>query len=129
MADRSQAIRAGARRKREQAVVRASATIRELDERGESITFQSVARHAGVSRQWLYEHAELRSEIERLRDGTWTSQNTVPAAERSSLASLKKRLATLADENRGLRQEIKDLKTELALAYGTRRAAGSGSGT
>jgi cell division protein FtsB len=44
------------------------------------------------------------------------------------VASLKQRQASLADENRGLRQEIKDLKTELALAYGARRGAGAHRG-
>ena len=62
-ADRAAGLRAAAARKRELATARASAAMRELDQRGEDVTFQSVARHAGVSRQWLYEQPALRAEI------------------------------------------------------------------
>ena len=52
-----------ARRKRERAHERARAALRDLDRRGETISFQAVARRARVSRQWLYKQPELRAEI------------------------------------------------------------------
>jgi regulator of replication initiation timing len=47
----------------------------------------------------------------------------VPAAQRSSDASLRQRLEGLLDENRRLRQENAKLREELALAYGHQREA------
>jgi hypothetical protein len=102
--------------------------LRELDQRGAEITFQSVARHAGVSRQWLYEQPDLRDEIDRLRGAARGQATGIKKAERASDASLRQRLATLNAENRRLREENQALKTELALAYGARRDAATAPG-
>ena len=120
-ADRAASLKAAAARKRELATSRASAALRELDQQGAEITFQSVARRAGVSRQWLYEQPELRAEIERLRAAGRRRPTGIPVAERASDASLRQRVAMLAAENRRLREENQALKAELALAYGARR--------
>ena len=125
--DRVASLRAAAARKRELATSRARATLRELDQRGADITFQSVARHAGVSRQWLYEQPELRAEIERLRAAVGQRATAIPAGERASDASLRQRVAMLAAENRRLREENQAIKAELALAYGARREARGGA--
>jgi len=125
--DRVATLRAAAARKRELATSRARAALRELDQRGAEITFQSVARHAGVSRQWLYEQPELRAEIERLRAAVGGRATGIPAGERASDASLRQRVAMLAAENRRLREENHALKAELALAYGARREARGGA--
>ena len=124
-ADRTASLRAAATRKREQADARARAALRELDHAGGEITFQSVARLAGVSRQWLYEQPALRDEIERLRAIQRNRPGGVPAAERASESSLRQRVAMLSEENRQLRDENRALKAELALAYGARRDAGN----
>jgi hypothetical protein len=39
----------------------------ELDRTGAVLTFESVARHAGVSRSWIYTQTDLKDEIRRLR--------------------------------------------------------------
>jgi hypothetical protein len=112
-----------ARRKSEHAHARACNALGELDQQGRPITFQAVARHAGVSRQWLYQQPELRREIERLRDrNIAATAPRVPDAQRASTASLRQRLENLRVENRGLREQVAELKTELAIAYGQRRA-------
>jgi hypothetical protein len=110
-----------ARRKRKDAQTRARNALRELDQQGRAITFQAVASQAGVSRQWLYQQPELRAEIERLRDRP--SQPAGPSRERSSEASLRQRIQTLLDENRRLRDDNRELRRELALAYGHQREA------
>ena len=120
---RAASLRAAAARKRELATSRARTALRELDQRGAEITFASVARHAGVSRQWLYEQPDLRHEIDRLRAAAGGRATGIEKAERASEASLRQRLATLTAENRRLREENQALKTELALAYGARRDA------
>ena len=64
---------------------RARSALTRSDARGEPITFQAVARAAGVSRQWLYTQPELRTEIEQLarRRPTATGDRPMPARERA----------------------------------------------
>ncbi|MCA1700168.1 MAG: DUF6262 family protein [Actinobacteria bacterium] len=87
---------------------------------GEHISFQLVARRAGVSRQWLYTQSALRAEIEQLRDPARV--DSVPARQRASEASLRQRLESLRAENQFLREENQSLRAELAVAYGRLRA-------
>jgi hypothetical protein len=114
--------RAAAERHR-RAVERAQRALRDLDRDGAAVSFQSVARRAGVSRQWLYTQPALRAEIERLRHRAPTEADGVPASQRATEASLRQRLATLRAENQRLREENQSLRAELAIAYGQQRAA------
>ena len=115
-----------ASRRSSDAIARGRAALAELARRGERVTFQAVARQAGVSRQWLYTHPELRAEIERARaSNVAQAGHRVPALERSSQASLRQRLDGLLAENRRLRQHNAELREELALAYGHQREARS----
>jgi hypothetical protein len=116
-------LAAAAARKHDAALARATAALRTLDSAGQQINFQAVARAARVSRQWLYQQPELRSEIERLRDHQPQRPSRVPAAQRASEASLRQRNRSLLDENQRLRAENAELKDELALAYGEQRRA------
>jgi Family of unknown function (DUF6262) len=90
---------------------------------GAPVSFQAVARLAGVSRQWLYTQPEL---VERLRGRAPARTDGVPARQRATEASLRQRVESLRTENQRLRAENQRLKDELALAYGQQRAAGSG---
>ena len=102
-------------------VERAEQALRDLDREGAAVSFQGVARRAGVSRQWLYTQPALRAEIERLRDRPPSIADGVPARQRATEASLRQRLETLRVENQRLREENASLKNELALAYGQQR--------
>jgi hypothetical protein len=106
----------------ERTVERAERALRELDREGEQISFQAVARRAGVSRQWLYTQPALRAAIEQMRDRAPARTDGVPARQRATDASLRQRLETLRTENQRLREENASLKTELAIAYGQQRA-------
>jgi Family of unknown function (DUF6262) len=121
--DHAGRLNAVAKRKHDRAHERAHAALRDLDQRGKPITFQAVARHAGVSRQWLYTQPQLRAHIERLRARQAPAASRVPDAERAREASLRQRNTTLLTENHRLRDQIAELKAELAIAYGQRRAA------
>jgi len=123
MASESLSRAAAARHAR--AVTRAEETLRALDREDAEVTFQAVARRAGVSRQWLYTQPELRREIEQLRERAPVATDTVPARQRASEASLRQRVEALRAENRRLRDENASLKDELAIAYGQQRAASS----
>jgi uncharacterized protein DUF6262 len=111
-----------AERRSEWARERVRQAIARLERDGQPITFQSVARAAGVSRQFLYAADALRGELERLRAARLESADAVPPAQRASDASLKARNQTLLDENRRLRDEVAGLREELAGAWGELRA-------
>jgi hypothetical protein len=104
-------------------VERAERALRDLDSEGAAVSFQAVARRAGVSRQWLYTHPALRAQIERLRDRGPARTDAIPARQRATEASLRQRIETLRAENQRLREENAGLKTELAIAYGQQRGA------
>src|SRR5215211_4416516 len=112
------ALAVAAQRKRDRALERAHTALRDLDQRGETISFHAVARRAGVSRQWLYTQPDLRAEIERLRARHSPAAPRVPDAERAREASFRQRNTMLLAENRRLRDQIAELKTELAIAHG-----------
>jgi hypothetical protein len=72
----------------------------------------------GVSRAFLYAHAELRSEIEALRSVQAAAPARLPVRQRASEASVRARLRAALDENRHQREELAALREELALAHG-----------
>jgi hypothetical protein len=66
-ADNAHHVITAAHRRAEQTRQRAVAALRRMDATGQRITFDAVAREAGVSRSWLYAQDDLRAEIQRLR--------------------------------------------------------------
>jgi hypothetical protein len=117
MAERP-ALHAAARRKSANTLQRARGALDELERVGGEVTFQRVARTAGVSRQWLYRQPQLRARIEALRA---KPPAPVPARQRASDESLRQRLSAALHDNQRLRTENQQLRDELARAYGARR--------
>ncbi|NEC89693.1 DUF6262 family protein [Streptomyces sp. SID12501] len=109
--DNSHLIVAAARRRATATRRRAVAALRRMDDTGTAITFETVAREAGVSRSWLYNQPDLRTEIERLR----ARRRSIPAArpvpdrQRASDASLLRRLEAATERNRQLESENREL--------------------
>ena len=97
---------------------RVRTALRELDAEGATITFAAVAKRARVSRVFLYEHAELRAEIEALRSIHTAAPARLPVRQRASDASVRARLRAALDENQRQREELAALREELALAHG-----------
>jgi hypothetical protein len=115
-------LAAAAERRHRDAHVRAVDALTALDAAGVRVSFQAVARRAGVSRQWLYTQPELRARIEQLRNRQpTTSPNVVPDSERARERSLRQRNETLLADNRRLRAENQTLRDELAILYGQLR--------
>jgi hypothetical protein len=96
---------------------RVQSALRELDSEGAAVTFAVVAKRAGVSRVFLYEHAKLRAEIEALRSTQATVPARLPVRQRASDASLRARLRAALDEGQRQREEIARMREELALAH------------
>jgi hypothetical protein len=99
------------------AAERARRALVDLHTRGETITFAGIAARANVSRQFLYTHADLRAEIERLRSEP-TPAPARPSREHASDESIRTRLRAALDENKRLREQIAALRDELALTHG-----------
>lgn len=124
-ADNSHYIVASAQRRATATRRRAVATLRRMENAGQWISFDSVAREARVSRSWLYKQPDLRSEIERLRDRQNPSpiDQRVPVRQRASDASLRRRLEVATQRNSELETENRQLRAALAIALGEQRVA------
>lgn len=122
-ADNSQHIVDAARRRSEYTRAKAIQALRSLDMAGEPVTFETVAKRAGVSRSWLYAQPDLRAEIERLRAAHHRAPaSPVPAGQRTSGASLLRRLEAANARVRQLAEENRRLRDRLASALGEQRA-------
>lgn len=123
-ADNSRHLLAATRRRSAATRKRAIAALRRLDTAGTPISFDAVAREAGVSRSWLYSQPDLRTEIEQLREHRpGGARPHVPGRQRCSDASLRSRLEVAADRVRQLEADNKRLRIALAEALGERRRA------
>jgi hypothetical protein len=120
-ADNSHYLIAAARRRSQATQRRAVAALRRMDREGIAVTFDSVAKEAGVSRAWLYNQPELRTEIERLRQRRRPQQPAVPDRQRASDASLRQRLETAIARTRQLEADNRRLRDALAEALGENR--------
>jgi Family of unknown function (DUF6262) len=122
-ADNSHHLVAAARRRALDTRARAVRTLRRLHGAGQPVSFDTVAREAQVSRSWLYGQADLRAEIIRLRGHLPTAAAPVPARQRASDASLRRRLEAANQQLSRLRAENQRLREELAVALGAIRNA------
>ena len=104
---------------------RAVAAIRRMNNAGQPISFDAVAREGKVSRSWLYNQPDLRAEIERLRArrDPGPTGHRLPDRQRASDASLRRRLEVTTERNRQLEAENRHLREALAVALGEQRAA------
>jgi Family of unknown function (DUF6262) len=123
-ADNSRHVVAAAHRRAEQTRQRAVAALRRMDATSQRITFDAVAREAGVSRSWLYTQDDLRAQIGRLRQRhPATSPAPVPPQrQRASASSLLRRLEAATARIRHLEADNQQLRDALARALGERRA-------
>ncbi|MFD5088482.1 DUF6262 family protein [Kitasatospora sp. NPDC058406] len=127
-ADNSAHLAVSAQRRHELTRAKAIKALRELDTMGTPVTFESLARHAEVSRSWLYTQSDIRAEVERLRS---LDRRPLPPAttarQRGSDASLARRLEMALSRNRELTTDNQRLRRQLAHALGQLRAAGIAS--
>jgi Family of unknown function (DUF6262) len=124
-ADNSHHIVAAARRRATATRRRAIAALRRMDNAGQPISFDALAREAKVSRSWLYAQPDLRAEIDRLR-ASWDPapvRERPPHRQRASDASLRQRLQVMSERNRQLETENRQLREALAVALGEQRTA------
>lgn len=93
---------------------KADKSIFRLIKAGRAINFNSVAQESGLSKATLYNHSDIRSRIEHLRQ----QQDAAPTpgqikhqlqdeSKDAIIASLKRKVRTLAEENARLKEQIK----------------------
>ena len=110
---------------------RADAGLREMLRTGQPVTFRGLARHAGVSLDFLYSSTALRQRIQQLRDQQRTqpsgtaSRHDVTGDDLAGVASpettssvVATLTAQLTDLKRRHREEITRLRRELEAAHG-----------
>jgi hypothetical protein len=125
-ADNIHHLTEAARRRSQATRRRAVAALRRMDTSGLPVTIDALAREAGVSRSWIYSQPDLRAEAERLRDRTRPATGrAVPDRQRSSDASLRRRVEVATQRIRELETDNKRLRDALAEALGERRGASS----
>jgi hypothetical protein len=116
-------LKAAAERRHQAAVTRAEAGLQKLTHSGQQITFRGVAKAAGVSLEFLYNHPQLRSRIEHLR----AQQQTTTAAPRTAASPgepghASSVIRTLSAELTAVkarhRADIARLRQELEAAHG-----------
>ncbi len=123
-ADNSHHLITAAQRRHETTRAKATQTLRDLDREGGAVTFQLVAQEAKVSRSWLYTQPDICAEIRRLRDLQCGSAGSpLPAPQRSTEASLLRRLEVANARNRDLTTENQRLRKQLEHALGRLRAS------
>src|SRR5665647_1775584 len=122
-ADNTAHLRAATRRRSERTRDQALAALRRLDAAGAPITFQALAREAGVSRSWIYNQTDLRTEIQRLRRDRQPLDpaRTTPERQRASADSLLRRLQGATERIVRLERENQDLRATLARGLGANR--------
>ena len=125
-ADNSHHLTAAARRRSWATHKRAVVALRRMDTTGIPITFDAVARQAGVSRSWLYAQPDLREQVQRLRQRQRpTGRRLVPDRQRATDISLLARLELASERIKQLEADNQRLRHALAEALGDRRATTS----
>ncbi len=124
-ADNSRHLITAAQQRAEQTRRRAVAALRRLDATGRPISFESVAREAGVSRSWIYAQTDLRQEVERLRarHQKRPSKTVPPERQRASETSLMRRLEAATERIGHLERDNRQLRDALAQALGEQRTS------
>ena len=126
-ADNTHHLIDAARRRAQATRRRAVAALRRMDTSGLPVTFDALAREAGVSRSWLYSQPDLRAEAATpSRPAAPGHRPRVPDRQRASDASLLRRVEVATQRIRELETDNKRLRDALAEALGEQRVAHAG---
>jgi hypothetical protein len=117
LADNSAHLRAAARSKHEATRQRALAALARLEADGTRVTVTALAKAATVARSWIYTQPDLMDRI-----AATPERPTKPLLTRTTDESWQRRLELAHRRIKDLTEENKQLRTQLALAHGQRRA-------
>jgi hypothetical protein len=117
LADNTAHLKKAARRRHQQARQRATQALHDLQAKGAKLTVAGLAKAAGVARSWIYTQADLLHQIKAS-----TQPSHTPASSPASDESWQRRLELAHQRIKELTDENAQLRTQLALAHGQRRA-------
>lgn len=122
MPNKMKGLKESDRKRTEEAKTKAIAAISQLVASGKKVNFNSVYRHSGISKSFLYEDEEIRTKIEKQRACAVNNEMNKRAKYDKTLRSKDviieakdKRIAKLEEENCKLQIELKHLR---GLLYG-----------
>jgi hypothetical protein len=93
-------------------------------EAGRHPSIASIARQAGVGRKFIYDHPDLRAEVElRAAQATSRYAGDLVAAARVSGASLRAELENARAQNQRLTRQLRAAESRLSKAEGARLVA------
>lgn len=91
---------------------------------GHELSIAALARHAGVSRKFIYAHPDLRDRIEqRARQSAETGTSSAAADGRVTIASLRADAANAKAQNARLRVQVRALEQRLSAMLGRQIAS------
>ena len=100
--------------------LRAEEAIALLLKQQRAVNFKTVAETAQISTAWLYANEPIKMRILHLRSQqTPKAQVKIPPREQASNASKDAMIAALQQRFREQAEEIKELKKQLEVAYGS----------
>jgi len=118
-ADNTAHLQKAAAARHEHTRQRAVDALKHLESTGAIVTVACLARSAGVARSWIYTQPDLLDRITAQVPSTRAAVNPRTAA---SEESWQRRIELAHQRIKELTEENKQLRTQLALAHGQRRA-------
>lgn len=101
----------------EQAVNKVNVAISQMLKDNIPVNFNSVSEHAGVSKRFLYSHAEIKEKLIKLRSQPCSKQ-LQPARAPLNESSKDVIISRQKLKIQGLNEEISKLRNELQILYG-----------
>ncbi|KKB97184.1 DUF6262 family protein [Mycolicibacter arupensis] len=117
-ADNTAHLKSAAAARHERTRQRALDALKQLESTDTAITVAGLARSAGVARSWIYTQPDLLNRINAEPRSTRTVKPHTHATEES----WQQRVALAHQRIKELTAENQQLRTQLALAHGHRRA-------
>ena len=110
-------LRRRARERHEAARYKCREALKIMLRKRQRINFKTVADAANVSTGWLYTQADIRGQIEHLREN-YRPKVSIPKPERASDDSRNSMIAALRLRIMNLEEEVKELRVQNEVAYG-----------
>jgi chromosome segregation ATPase len=124
MSDRSDAMRQARRHDSQHRRALVIAATDAAVERGGHPSIASIARQAGVGRKFIYDHPDLKAEIElKLAQATQRQASDMISAARVTGASLRAELENSRAQNLRLTKQLRSLESRLSQVEGARLVA------
>jgi hypothetical protein len=118
-ADNTAHLQKAAAARREHTRQRAIDALDHLQSTGAAVTVAGLARSAGVARSWIYTQPDL---LDRINTQPRSTRAAANPRTRATEESWQRRLELAHQRIKELTEENQQLRTQLAIAHGQRRA-------